>query len=940
MTHPTFVVTDFETTGHAPKEKDRIIHASFVIIENKTITYQYTSFFNPERSIPPFIEELTGISDEMVKNAPFFHEAAKDILPLLDGAVFVAHNVLFDLQFLQGELERAGYSPFTGPAVDTVELARIIWPTSDSFKLGDLTKGLGLVHDRPHQADSDAYVTAQMLIMMIEKLEQMPLATLEKLGRLAVGLKSDAYVLIQAIIEEKQHHVEQLPSHLEVYRGLALRKKEVKEREKAHSHSFSYPKEESEKEALFSAFPRFERRSGQWRMMDLIYDSMRTSVHLAVEAGTGTGKSIGYLLPAIYESKRTGEPVIVSTHTVILQQQLLKNDMEKLKQLLPFSVTSAVLKGRSHYIDLYKFSERLKEPQDNYDYVLAKMQILIWLLETETGDVDELNLSSGGELFWNEIRQDGDYMNKGRKAWLDKDFYIYAKKQAQQADIVITNHSFLASDLTAQSSVFPSYSHVIIDEAHHFERVARERLGLFMDQVAYKQLLGRLGTYEQEELVVQIDELLAKYEQPLNKDEQLGMNRQLQQLHFESDEWFKTLHTFFSRHTKKRAGHWSKRQVRLTSKVRSLADWQPVEYGAERLDELLTEVEGWMRRKEEALNPFWEQMSAAEQAKVDQFKELIHQWKHYQLMLERLIFRPEEDEVIWMEGDSRSLANTFAIRSSPLEAGGLIKEALLDKKHVVFTSATLTVNGSFQFFTEESGLSACEHQAVTLPSPFDFQKNCRMVIPDDVPEIKHVPQDEYVEALANYLTVIAESAKGRMLVLFTAFDMMKKTYELIRESGLLEEYILLAQGITNGSRTRLTRNFQRFDKAILFGTNSFWEGIDVPGEDLSCLVMVRLPFSPPDEPFIEAKSEKLEERGGNPFSDYSLPQAVLRFKQGFGRLIRSSTDRGMIIVFDRRIQTSAYGRTFLQSIPDIPIEEASLDETALIVENWLQLSEE
>ncbi|MEK4029000.1 ATP-dependent DNA helicase DinG [Pseudobacillus sp. FSL P4-0506] len=929
-----FVVTDFETTGHASKGNDRIIQASFVVIENKQITGQYTSFFNPEMPIPVFIEELTGISDDLVKDAPFFYEAAKDILPLLEGAVFVAHNVAFDLQFLQSELERAGYSAFSGPAIDTVELARIVWPTSDSYKLGELTSNLGLHHDRPHQADSDAYVTAEMLLMMIEKLESLPMVTLEKLEKLSIRLKSDIYLLIKAIIQDKQSNIEQLPEQTEVYRGLALRKKRIEQRiiEKTPP---AYPETVEEKAALIAGVPHFELRESQMDMMDLVHRSLQTSQHLAVEAGTGTGKSLGYLLPAVYQSKQEKEPVIVSTYTVILQQQLLQKEIYQLQQLVPFPIRATVLKGRNHYIDLYKFSQSLKGMSDNYDFTLAKMQILTWLLETETGDVDEINLSSGGELFWNEIRQDSDYMNKGRKAWLDKDFYLHAKKQAREADIIITNHSLLVADLMAKNAFFPACRNVIIDEAHHFERAARDRLGLAIDQLTCKQLFSKIGTYEQKELFYQIEKLFSKYGKLEKEDERLSVNRRLQELQFESDEWFKVLQMYFEQHTKKRSGNWHRRQLRITDETRNLRYWDHIEYGAERIDSLLGNLITWMKRRLGELDEFREQMSASEQVKTDSFKEVIAEWEELQLTLLRLIFRPEENEVIWMEGDSRSFANTFVIKSHPMEAAKMIQDTLLQQKHVVFTSATLAVNGSFRFFAEETGLSAFDHKEVILPSPFDFKQNCRMIIPNDVPEVKNVHQEEYIESLANHLTAVAEAAKGRMLVLFTSFDMMKRTYDLMKDSGLLDDFILLAQGITSGSRTRLTRNFQRFDKAILFGTNSFWEGIDIPGEDLSCLIIVRLPFSPPDEPFTQAKNEQLAQLRKNAFSAYSLPQAVLRFRQGFGRLIRSSTDRGVIIVFDRRIQTNAYGKTFLQSIPAIPVEEASLGETISIIEKWL-----
>ncbi len=200
---------------------------------------------------------------------------------------------------------------------------------------------------------------------------------------------------------------------------------------------------------------------------------------------------------------------------------------------------------------------------------------------------------------------------------------------------------------------------------------------------------------------------------------------------------------------------------------------------------------------------------------------------------------------------------------------------------------------------------------MSIPSPFEYKNQVQLLIPEDIPEINTVTLEEYVIAITEHIITIAESTKGRMLILFTAYDMLRKTYELIKESGFLNDFAMIAQGITSGSRTRLTRNFQRYDKAILLGTSSFWDGVDIPGEDLSCLVIVRLPFSPPDEPFTDAKCQLIKQQGGNPFSEYSLPEAILRFKQGFGRLIRTETDRGIIIVFDKRIVTTKYGNAFL-----------------------------
>lgn len=220
-----FVVIDIETTGNSSKKGDRIIQIAAIIVENEQIVDQYTTFVNPCTSIPVFIEELTGINDEMVKDAPLFEEIADDLLKILEGSIFVAHNVLFDLSFLQEEFKRIGRSEFVGLTIDTVELSRVLFPSSDSFKLFDLTESFSIHHERPHQADSDAFVTAKLLLHCINFAKELPLITLEQLSLLAVGLKSDIEVLFEAILHRKKKHIENLPEHLEVYRGIALRKK-------------------------------------------------------------------------------------------------------------------------------------------------------------------------------------------------------------------------------------------------------------------------------------------------------------------------------------------------------------------------------------------------------------------------------------------------------------------------------------------------------------------------------------------------------------------------------------------------------------------------------------------------------------------------------------------------------------------------------------------
>lgn len=372
-----FVVVDLETNGNSPRKGDRIIQFAAVVIENGKIVEEYSSLLNPLQPISPFIEELTGITDEMVETAPIFDEVAEKIVSLLEEAYFVAHNVLFDLSFLNEELEQAGFKQFYGPILDTVELARILYPTADSYKLTDLAAQEGIVHSRPHQADSDAYVTAELLLLLLEKLNVLPQVTTKQLEFLSSSLKSDLDIYLQALIQEKQSKIEYIRDDWEIYRGLTIKRLPsnlIVDQRKDCSVSFDMEKME---QRMRDTFPFYQRRDGQLEMMKVVHQALSDNRHGLIEAGTGVGKSLGYLVPAAYFSIANKQQVIVSTFTTQLQEQLFHKDLPLLKSILPFPITYTLLKGRNHYISLDKFEVSLKEQEDNYDIILTKMQILI-----------------------------------------------------------------------------------------------------------------------------------------------------------------------------------------------------------------------------------------------------------------------------------------------------------------------------------------------------------------------------------------------------------------------------------------------------------------------------------------------------------------------------------------------------------------------------------
>lgn len=929
-----FVVIDLETTGNLPKRGDKIIQFAAVVIENGKITKQYSSLINPKRTIPIFIEELTGLNDEMVKTAPLFSEIASVVAGLLEGAYFVAHNVLFDLSFLQEELIQAGFEGFYGPVLDTVEMARILYPTADGYKLSDLAEKENLNHDRPHQADSDALVTAELFLILFERLSMFPKKTLHQLSHLSGGLKSDLQQLLDEIQTEKDKRVDEIPEAIEIFKGIALKKQAESIKVNEDAFVGPYPKSEEEKSELVKkGFTSYAKRTGQFVMMDGVYQSFQMEQHTLIEAGTGVGKSLGYLLPAAYFAKKNKLPIVVSTHTIQLQEQIIKNEIPLLGKILPFKVHSVLLKGRNNYISLERFHQTLMEENDNYDTTLTKMQILVWLTETETGDKDELNLSSGGLIYWSKIKNEPTVFLQNND-WQEKDFYLRAKKAAQEAEIVITNHSLLLSDLSGKKAILPNFDYCIIDEGHHFEKVASQFFGYSLDYLSTRLLLGVFGQYEQKQLFYQMELLMSAM--PSKKDGLIDtneLNRMMVDLTYEMDEFFK-LTAIYAKTIATNKKEFYRTKVRFSSEDRSKEKTALVN-SAERFAFQIKDFQTAILERLEWIEKLKETLTIEQQTNMEEIISFINELSELRNTVYDCFIK-ESNFVKWIEFDSRSPQNVTTFFAQPATVATALKEKFFEvKKGVVLTSATLTVNHSFDYIMKEIGLEPALTLNMIIPSPFEYENQVQLLIPEDLPEINTVSLDEYVVAITEHIITIAEATKGRMLILFTAHDMLKKTYELIKESGFLNDYVMIAQGITSGSRTRLTRNFQRYDKAILLGTSSFWEGVDIPGEDLSCLVIVRLPFSPPDEPLTEAKCQLITQQGGNAFSDYSLPEAILRFKQGFGRLIRTETDRGIMIVFDKRIVTTKYGKAFLKSIPTVPVKKGKIDDLVVFIHSWL-----
>jgi ATP-dependent DNA helicase DinG len=670
-----------------------------------------------------------------------------------------------------------------------------------------------------------------------------------------------------------------------------------------------------------------------------------------VEAGTGTGKSLGYLIPSLYFGIKQDRKIVVSTHTINLQEQLRERDIPLLQELFPAPFRAAVLKGRSHYLCLRKFEHKINA--QDYDAVKDEIQtaaqMVVWLGETRHGDEEELHLAKRGGAFWHTVASDTESCLNRACPWFKKCFYHRARHEANIADLVITNHSMLFTDMKADNRLLPAYKHLVIDEAHHFEEVASKHLGVETPYFGYAGTLMRLY-----------------------KDVRSG---QLPALQFRLQQHAGD----------ERATAWLETAEALGPKAAAAREmWDAL---CDKLYEVLissssdpSQTENGqfvLRMRPNALPAIWEELLVMEdnlflnvndvakplEKLVGELKELQDEYDvqsavtdlngtlkeliRYRDSLRFFMRMPEVEYVYWMEAGAHLKSRSLTLVCVPHDVSPLLQEHFFDTKDsIVMTSATLSVDKSFDYMREQLGLTAAfeaekgagKLKTVQLPSPFNYRKQALVVIPRDFPGIKGGAGGEaqFVSHLLDSLTEVALVTRGRMLVLFTSSRMLKQVHAGLRERLAPHDIHVFGQGADSGNRSKLLRMFQDSRAAVLLGTSSFWEGVDIPGEALSCLAIVRLPFQPPSHPLVEAKCEVIKKNNQNPFMKLSVPQAVIRFKQGFGRLVRRASDRGIVIIYDTRVIETNYGKFFLYSLPGPKIEHMPSKQMTARIQEWME----
>lgn len=918
------VALDLETTG-LDIAKDAIIEVGAVRMKEGQIVDTFSTLVNPGFDIPADVVHLTGIHPEDVVSAPTIAEVIPKVQAFVGDAPIIAHNVGFDVGFLR----RHGILKHN-LGIDTFDIAAILLPRSARYTLSSLTHELGIKLENAHRALDDAHAAALLYWQLWQKLLTLPYTVLAEIVYMARGLPDwETGYFFQAGL--KAHDGSGKTDELPLFSQYVEEESLSEPLTTIHRIDERIIDKWLGEDGLLSArISGYEYRPQQAQIARAIASAFNEGRHLLIEAGTGAGKSLAYLLPSILWAIQNRERVVISTNTINLQEQLINKDIPLLADCLDTPFRSAVLKGRGNYLCPRRLSVFRQRPVTSVDELRVMAKVLVWLLETTTGDKGEISLRGREHVTWQRLsaEDEGCSLNRCHRLMQGICPFYKARRRAEAAHLVIVNHALLITDAASENRVLPDYAYLIVDEAHQLEEAITNGMTFRVDKTALLRRLDDLGSVNKGmlgELLLLAQQHIAEKDYHKLETYALVIGEATDVMRALVHRLFKALMVFLTDiHAITESDY--QPNLRIVDEHRGRAAFAQVRGVWNTLHEYFDALSDRMHHLTRALKRFQDDHIPGFNDLTNSTEAVASYLNDTNRELQAFFSEPDPNRVYWI--NLRNRDDEPAILSAPLHVGPMMEQYLWQvKESVILTSATLQTESSFDYIRER--LFADDADTLDVGSPFNYKESTLLYIPTDIPEPN--AQKGYQRAIERGIIELAAALGGRVLVLFTSYSHLRETAQNITPRLALGNITVYDQ-IDGSSREALLRDFKANEQAVLLGTKSFWQGVDVPGDALSALVIVRLPFAVPNEPIFAARSETYND----PFKEYAVPEAILQFRQGFGRLIRTRTDVGVVAIFDSRITTKSYGARFLESLPDCTIQYGPLELLAKTAQEWLQ----
>lgn len=939
---PNFIALDLETTGLDLRNCE-IIELGAVHYEQGREVDRFSQLVNPLVKLPKEITKLTGITEDDLTYAPLLEKAAYGFIDFVGDNPIVGHHVSFDLGFLSAARPTADHfrKSRTIPIThDTEPVARFANPCLNSYGLKNLSRYFGVGTRPNHRASDDAAATAELFVNLVELLIILPRDQLAQAYQFVEGTASPMANTLRCVLKASgeigasdyaiaNSHLVSLNISDNIYSS------EGNPRPESAVSAIQMDRFFSERERFTEIWQDYEVRQEQRKMASEIARAFRSEEILVVEAGTGVGKSMGYLVPALLSGKR----IVISSHTKNLQDQLFNKEIPRLGSLFKFGFKVALLKGRRNYLCRTKWKNWAINPERGAPNLREMAATSVrWVKDTITGDLDELMAVGNNPAFYSLIASEPGYCST--KTCLDQQLCPLARirRISKVADIVIVNHSLVLSDLANEINLLGEGElNIIFDEAHHFEEVTTDQFGIEISARLFKVALDRINRICRRKSQICVVMLAkGKYESVVGKLHKSSLLTS--DIQTETDNFFTHLRYEFRSKMPDGASYSTAFKFKADDKDHSLFS----EMGnalQTAIGDLLSKLKYAISRVEPLVDDI-----------VPEHLLLEVQSSHRDLQnmfnrLEIILLADSDDQVYWVDFPA-DLDRSISLRAAPLDVAPILEECLWEKvTSAILTSATLATgsgDSGFNHLVRRLGLDRSQnHKLVTSQygSPFDYENNCQLIYPSYLPPPVG-DQEDYLRGVAEICSALALNYRKKMLILFTSYKTMRSV-NFALTSKLAGENIDLYVQSGSRRRTSLLRGFTSNENpAILMGTYSFWEGIDLPGDAVQIVIIPKLPFDVPNDPVVSARIDKLKAEGENAFAKYQLPNAVLRTRQGAGRLIRTATDRGIVMILDSRIISKGYGNSFRKVLQGNPVISNSLEDMLTSVGEFFKQDKE